>query len=580
MAKLTVQHYPEKMGDLPVDYRHLKRVLVNGLFEEQAKTASGPRPYYAYIPENLDYCQRCLVVCPPAAVDPVDFLEESGLRAFADEKQVFLFLMKAENGKWDLSGKDAAYMNAVYVGAQSRNYYITMQDNFYAIGIGDGADIAHEAVMTMSSEWSGLLTIGDLTVDLNALMLGSEKSGLGENGELQIAAEQSQVPVWMGISKLEGASCGTVAYWRQQNESQQTALSGDGADYIWMPPYVHKLCDINEETISQVRVTENCDVFCVEFFIHAWDSYIGNARRHRGQGKKNLRYFQDPLAVGGSKHTMVMDGLVRTWYEYVPPCCTPDKNWPVVVTMHGRGGTAETFFDITKIFQVANSRRFIVVCPEASVYQQKQDGVRNVPMWDGILDGTPIDDVKFIRTVIADLQTREHVDRSRIYACGQSSGGMMTDTLGQYANDLFAACVSWSGINTPYYENMEREPMTNMMPTIILYGDKDNLFGGTSQVPGLPFPVSPMFVPIVEHRFERDGLDKNNVDTWETYPITWYSYPNKQGIPMFVAGVVDHMVHANFSEETWISYDQYLAKFTRGENGELYYCGKLVEKTN
>lgn len=81
---------------------------------------------------------------------------------------------------------------------------------------------------------------------------------------------------------------------------------------------------------------------------------------------------------------------------------------------------------------------------------------------------------------------------------------------------------------------------------------------------------------MVEERFAREGLDKNNVDTWQTYPITWYSYPNKQGIPMFVAGVVITW-SMPITRGKLDHYDQYMAKFTRGDNGELYYCGKLVE---
>lgn len=576
MEALKIQHFPEEMEQFPVDPMHLNRVPVSGLFEERARTAAGERPFYTYIPKDLEYDQQCLVIAPPAETEPVEFLRNSGLKSFADEKQVFLFLLKAENGKWDLGGRDAAYMNAVYVAGQARDHYITMQDNFYALGFGSGADVAHQAVMTMSSEWSGLLTVGDLTADLSRIVLRSEEAGLGENGELQIAAEQSQVPVWMGVSRLEGANTGTAAYWRTQNSSREVPLSGEGADYIWMPPYVHTLCDVNEETIAQVRVTEGQENLTTAFLETAW-KYIGLARRHRGQGKKNLRYYKDPVSLGGSRHTMVVDGLERVWVEYVPPCCTPDKEWPVVVTMHGRGGTADTFFDISNLYQVANARRFIVVSPQAGVYQQKPKGLRNVLLWDGTLDGKAIDDVKFIRNLLEDLRSRVKVDRHRIYACGQSSGGMMTDTLGQYASDIFAACVAWSGINCPAMEYLHRDPLPYKMPTIVLYGDRDTLFGGADRVPGLPFPVAAAFVPVVEERFRRDGLDKNNVDTWETYPITWYSYPNSQGVPMFVAGVVDNMVHANYPAESWISYDQYMAKFTRGDNGELYYCGKLVE---
>ena len=114
METLTIRHLPEEMEQLPVDPENLNRVLLSGLFEEKAKTAEGERPFYTFIPENLEYDQQCLVIAPPAQADIPEFLESSGLRQFAEEKQLFLFFLKAEDGKWDLSGKDAAYMNAVY----------------------------------------------------------------------------------------------------------------------------------------------------------------------------------------------------------------------------------------------------------------------------------------------------------------------------------------------------------------------------------------------------------------------------------------------------------------------------------
>lgn len=83
----------------------------------------------------------------------------------------------------------------------------------------------------------------------------------------------------------------------------------------------------------------------------AW-SYIGLARRHRGPGKKQLRYFKEPIACGAEKKTMEVDGMTRTWYEYVPKSCTPDQKWPLVVVFHGRGGTAETFFDLSCVSTV------------------------------------------------------------------------------------------------------------------------------------------------------------------------------------------------------------------------------------
>ena len=99
---------------------------------------------------------------------------------------------------------------------------------------------------------------------------------------------------------------------------------------------------------------------------------------------------------------------------------------------HGRGGTAETFFDLSCVSTVAEERHFIAVVPEAGVYQQKPNGLRNVLLWCGIYQDTPVDDVKFIRELVADVESRHSVDKSRVYAMGQSSGGMMERPAGLY----------------------------------------------------------------------------------------------------------------------------------------------------
>ena len=185
METLTIRHFPEEMEQLPVDPENLNRVLLSGLFEEKAKTAEGERPFYTFIPENLEYDQQCLVIAPPAQADIPEFLESSGLRQFAEEKQLFLFFLKAEDGKWDLSGKDAAYMNAVYVAAQARDHYITMQDNFYALGFENGADVAHQAVMTSITENFDGVSIDHLkTLPASVKFITEDGHGVQDNATM------------------------------------------------------------------------------------------------------------------------------------------------------------------------------------------------------------------------------------------------------------------------------------------------------------------------------------------------------------------------------------------------------------
>ena len=576
MAKMNLKCFPEDMSALPVDPTDLGRTLVDGCFKQSVEVQGQKREFITYIPEKTASCSPCLVVAPPSGEDGLEYIERSGLKEFADEKKLFLFVMIPENAAWNLSGADADFMNAVYVEAQARDYYVTMQDNFYACGIGDGADVAQQAACRMSSEWSGLMTMGDLQTSLEEITLNKEAAGMGD-GELQIAAERTQLPVWMVVSRWEGASVSAASWWRANNRSGEEVFSTKDADYIWMPAPIRQTLEMDEEMIAQVRVTVGDAACSLERLETLW-GYIGLARRHRGQGRKNLRYFKDPLLCGAVRKTMEVDGLTREWYEYVPECCTSDKKWPLVVVMHGRGGTAETFFDISNMYQVANRRKFIVACPQASVYQQKQGGLRNVALWEGFLDGEAIDDVKFIRSMIADMEARLSVDHGRIYACGQSSGGMMADTLCEFAGDLFAATASWSALYTPEKAYMTRERAENVPPTMFIFGDRDNLVSGQEKMPGVPFTISAEFKKAVEDKFLRYGLDKSKVQIWEDYPITWYSYPNADGVPMFTVGIVDHMVHANYPEESWISYDQFFSQFSRDEDGGLYYRGTAVKR--
>ena len=578
MAKMDLKCFPEDMSALPVDPTDLGRTLVDGCFKQSVEVQGQKREFITYIPEKTASCSPCLVVAPPSGEDGLEYIERSGLKEFADEKKLFLFVMIPENAAWNLSGADADFMNAVYVEAQARDYYVTMQDNFYACGIGDGADVAQQAAARMSSEWSGLMTLGDLQTSLEEITLNKEAAGMGD-GELQIAAERTQLPVWMVVSRWEGASVSAASWWRANNRSGEEVFSTKDADYIWMPAPIRQTLEMDEEMIAQVRVTVG-DTACSLARLEQMWSYIGLARRHRGQERKNLRYFKDPLLCGAVRKTMEVDGLTREWYEYVPKCCTPDQKWPVVVVMHGRGGTAETFFDISNMYQVANRRKFIVACPQAGVYQQKKGGLRNVASWSGSLDGKSIDDIRFIRTMLEDMEKRLPVDKGRIYACGQSSGGMMADTLCEFAGGLFAATVSWSGLYTPARSTVRGERSLDAPPSAMIFGEKDRLTAGTAQIPDVPFTISETFKDMIEEKFRRYQLDKSRVQIWRDDPITWYCYPDSQGVPMFTVGIVDHMVHANYPEESWISYDQFFCNFCRDEDGKVCYRGRRIGENN
>ena len=118
------------------------------------------------------------------------------------------------------------------------------------------------------------------------------------------------------------------------------------------------------------------------------------------------------------------------------------------------------------------------------------------------------------------------------------------------------------------------------VPTMMIYGDQDFLTAGHGEDPVLPFCLSDELRATLMEKLETYHLDPANVETWKTEPITWYAFPDKQGVPMVVIGRVDNMVHANYPEESWISYDQFLSQFHRSEDGTLYYRGRPVNESD
>lgn len=586
--KLEIKRLPECAADLPVDLSDPSKCPLTGLYRQTWAIGKEERSVLTYMPEGLHYNSPCLIIAPPSDADPAAFLEESGWAEFAERKQVFAVVLECGDGmdsSWNYDGKDADFMNNVYKRVQDREYYVVMQDCIYAFGFGDGAVIAQQAAMKMTSEWSGLATFGGFNekVMLNAGDARDEDSG-NQESEMYIAAKKCQLPVWLFLPEVNGLTEQVSGYWKRENHCQPEPLLDTSGTEIFMPENVKRTSKTNDDNIAQTRITkgfaaEKTDCGLLEYM---W-SYIGAARRHRGYGNKILRYYRDPIANGATYHTVTVDGITREWYEYVPEEVKGGGvNVPLVVVMHGRGGNGETFFDITDMSVVAEERKFIAVFPTADLYQVREDGLRNVRLWNGSYGDRKIDSLRFLRQMVEDVKTRNPVDTGRIYACGQSSGGYMTSYCAMAASDLFAAVSPWSGFSLPggrgpfSYDRAGWFEAGNI-PYCILVGEKDNFFDGKQLWPFAENTEGDgelaAFVKFLVGQFrleEEPGI-------YCCHPVTYYVWKNNRGVPMLKVGIVKDMPHANYAEESRIAYDEFLSQFAKGEDGKLLYMGREAE---
>ena len=572
---LEVKPFPKDMSVFEVNRSDAKECFLSGLFEESVKLENETRRFYTYLKPGLHYNQPCLIVAPPSCDSVLDWLEESFWLSFAEEHNLFLHIMIPENGVWKPSGIDADYMNKVYMQIQSRQAYVTMQDNIYAFGLGDGAIIAQQAVMKMSSEWSGLASFGELNsfAMLNAEVLhGAESTG---KTELSINAAKVQVPVWMGWKENTGDNAAVCAYWKKQNDTDAECFANAFADEIYFPTTVCKPSQINEEKISQVRVTNDYTGSMTRELADAVWAYLSKACRHRGFGHKMLRNRIDPEAYGFELHTMEYQNFTRIWYEYVPESVMKSGSpAPLVLCMHGRGGTAESFLSLSGLSRVAEERNFIVVFPEACVYQQRPGSVRNTLLWNGEYEGEKIDDVAFLLKVVEDVKTRRAIDETRVYACGQSSGGMMTSALAEHAPQIFAAVSPWSALVDPDHDLVLPEKIDPAVPFMFLFGDRDWLVADREHGE-MEFGVTSPIAAYLRNLIKLYGLEEKPLQ-YTCGEITWFVYRNANKIPMLTVGRVAGMTHANYPRESWIAYDELLCRFSKAADGTLCYMGEKV----
>ncbi|MBQ1490589.1 MAG: prolyl oligopeptidase family serine peptidase [Blautia sp.] len=599
---LEVKKLPEDMSVFPVDKKDMKRCPLEGLFEEEVKVGEEKRSFYTYLAPGLHYNQPCLVVAPPSGADVLSFLEEGAYLSLAREQQFFLHVLIPGGEGWNKDGVDADYMNRVYVQIQARTAYVTMQDNIYALGVGDGADVAQQAVMKMSSEWAGLATFGDLTdkalLNANAT-LGGEETG---KTELSIQAVKAPVPVWMVLGKASEENEAVKAYWMTQNDVDPTPFSSSFAQEVYFPSGICKSSQVNEEKLSQVRLTMGFEGKVSEGLLKEVWAFLSSACRHRGFGHKMLRRRLVPEDYGFVKRTISIQGYERLYYEYVPETvkrmvtkdveaetavvkagtagksrekagekAIKEKKVPLVVCMHGRGGSAESFLSLSGLSRVAEERGFIACFPEAGIYQQRPTGIKNILLWNGSYEGEDIDDVGFILAMVKEEKDRYPIDAGRVYACGQSSGGMMTSKLALSAPEVFAAVSPWSAIVDPERPLVLPENITPPVPYFFLFGEKDWLCADPLNGE-MEFHVAKDIASFLRNLIKIYGLGEPG--RYQVGEISYYVYRNEKGVPMLTVGVVAEMTHANYPRESWISYDEFFAKFSRAEDGRLLYLGE------
>ena len=125
------------------------------------------------------------------------------------------------------------------------------------------------------------------------------------------------------------------------------------------------------------------------------------------------------------------DGVI-----YVPKSATPGQALPLMVMLHGAGGSS------------ASAPRWHALADEFMVVMLAPDS-RDPRTWDLILGGFG-PDVAFIARAVSETRRRCRIDESRLTLAGFSDGASYALSLGIGAGDLFSRLIAFSpGVMQP-----------------------------------------------------------------------------------------------------------------------------------
>ena len=152
------------------------------------------------------------------------------------------------------------------------------------------------------------------------------------------------------------------------------------------------------------------------------------------------------LPTGESTQTLTHAARERSYLLYVPANVDWSQPVPLVLVFHGGTGNAKNAAQMTEFNTLADQHGFLVVYPNGTGRLSDE----KLLTWNGggccgYAQQENVDDVGFVRALVANLQTRVDLDPRRIYATGFSNGAILSQRLACEAAGLFAAVAPVSG---------------------------------------------------------------------------------------------------------------------------------------
>ena len=188
-----------------------------------------------------------------------------------------------------------------------------------------------------------------------------------------------------------------------------------------------------------------------------------------------------PKASGDVTMTLTSGGLLRVAYVHVPPAYDPSRGSMLVMNFHGFSNDALEQRVISRMDKSSDTHGYIAVYPEG-IGTSWNAGDCCGDAWTG-----GVDDVAFVKAMIAQLESDYCVDPRRVYSAGYSNGGFLSYRLACEMADTIAAI-------SPVAGEMGIDPATchpsRPVPVLDFHGTSDPIVPYTGGTPLIAVSLS------------------------------------------------------------------------------------------
>lgn len=516
------------------------------------------RDYFEYVAKAYQTATPVVYIFIPNGETVENFLETSGWKETADANGITLFFAEANDGKWDREN-DLLLWDELRPKDTGQKIPAS-----YICGYAEGAEMVQMIALNCTDVFSGVALIGPSDLEAavfeqygNELSNGyktyQDKGVLVGNDEIYVKDVEENVFIFSAdASEISN----TIDFWKNANKAGDPAADSNG-DMVYTGTQNSAACVVVAERDS--------DTFYGRSFSDEIWNRLNETRRHRrtpdGSLDFSYKWEENPNAT---RKTMKIGAYDREWIEILPSSYLEGIRYPVILALHGSGQDGPLMYDISGLWDLAESENVIVLCP--SSLRTTKHNTWNYHFGTSGDNGNGMQDPDFLLALLDKYEAEGCIDSSRVYITGFSNGGHMAAAMIKMYPERFAAGFLYSGglSGKMYSEVVGVDMITPMWGTIgtIEEVSQKNCYASMSRNLKYWAKVNHIDQSVTESTY----VGINNT--------TWYA-----GDAPYVQTYRDNSDHAMHFGDFFIVWDEMFSHCQRGENGESIWNNYVVDIT-